>query len=61
MEVFNRWGELMWMTADPNVGGWNGMQTGGAEALTGAYVWKLQMKKMNGQLVTKTGSLNLIR
>ena len=61
MEVFNRWGELMWVTDDPNVGGWNGLHAGGAEALTGAYVWKLQMKKINGQLVTKTGSLNLIR
>lgn len=61
MQIFNRWGELMWMTTDPNASGWNGMHVGGAEALTGAYVWKLQMKKMNGQQITKTGSLNLIR
>ena len=61
MEVYNRWGDQMWMTQDASSGGWDGMTKGGAEALMGAYVWKLQMKKENGQRITKTGSLSLIR
>jgi gliding motility-associated-like protein len=61
LEVYNRWGDQMWMTQDASSGGWDGMTIGGAEALMGAYVWKLQIKKENGRRITKTGSLNLIR
>jgi gliding motility-associated-like protein len=61
LEVFNRWGEQMWMTEDPSTMGWNGMHVGEIEVVPGAYVWKLQMRKSDGQLMTKSGSLNLIR
>tara|TARA_B110000503_G_C7138372_1_gene409827 strand:+ start:846 stop:1913 length:1068 start_codon:yes stop_codon:yes gene_type:complete len=61
MEVFNRWGEQMWLTEDAQTTGWDGQQIGHVEALHGTYVWQLQMREENGQVVTKSGSLNLIR
>jgi gliding motility-associated-like protein len=39
-KVFNRWGQLLYITSDPN-GGWDGRNDGKAEEM-GTYVWQLQ-------------------
>ncbi len=42
LEIFDRWGELLFTTNDP-AQGWDGM-VGGMEAMDGIYVWQLEYR-----------------
>ncbi|MBU0488481.1 MAG: PKD domain-containing protein [Bacteroidetes bacterium] len=59
LNIFNRWGELIFESDDVLVG-WDGYYR---EKLCkqDVYVWKVRAKFSNGKTVTKTGDLTLIR
>lgn len=61
LEVYNRWGELVFQTNDPQEG-WDG--TFGRQKLKaqdGSYVWKLQFEWRDYKVYPATGHVNLIR
>jgi gliding motility-associated-like protein len=61
LQVFNRWGELIFATDDPLVG-WDGTFNSNAEkAQDGTYVWKLQFSWFDYKIYPAEGHLNLIR
>jgi gliding motility-associated-like protein len=48
-DIYNRWGEAIFSTKDPD-DGWNGsVKGGGYYAQDGVYAWKLRVKTNNGQ------------
>ena len=57
--IFNRWGELLFESNDPNIG-WNGYYR---EQLCkqDVYVWKAKGKFINGKTFFKAGDVTLIR
>ena len=59
LSIFNRWGELLFESNDPNIG-WNGYYR---EQLCkqDVYVWKAKGKFINGKTFFKAGDLTLIR
>jgi gliding motility-associated-like protein len=59
MYIFNRWGELLFKTADKNVG-WDGYYNGKL-CPQDVYIYKLNLVFGNGQKSTRTGDVNLIR
>jgi len=59
MLVFNRWGVLLFETRDQNRG-WDGYYNGKLCAQD-VYVYKLTASFSDGQKVTRTGDINLIR
>jgi gliding motility-associated-like protein len=59
MMIFNRWGEMVFVTDDINVG-WDGYYQG--ELLQqDVYVYKIEARFLNGRDVVKTGDVTLIR
>lgn len=56
INIYNRWGELIYASEDPSFG-WNGLSTEGQEVPVGAYVYKLQYtyhgkeEEINGNVV----------
>lgn len=59
MQVFNRWGEMLYETYDKNTG-WDGYYKGKLAAAD-VYVYKLDLKLNNGQRVTRLGDVMLLR
>ena len=58
--VFNRWGEIIWETHDPN-GRWDGTYNG-KKCQDGVYTWKIQFSVFgNDGRITDRGHLSLIR
>ncbi|MBK9275243.1 MAG: PKD domain-containing protein [Flavobacteriales bacterium] len=57
--IFNRWGEVIFRTSDPNTG-WDGTY-GGARAQDGVYVWKLRYSDGNNNELEKVGHVTLLR
>jgi len=63
MVIFNRWGERVFYTNDPNEF-WNGTlnNNGGKnDGLPGAYIYKVTAKEVNGRVREYFGHVNLIR
>nr|WP_067060751.1 PKD-like domain-containing protein [Mucilaginibacter sp. L294] len=75
MQIFNKWGQLIWQTTqlDSNgepVDGWDGTFKG-APAQQGVYIWQITAKFLNGadwkgmsyngSLPKRSGTINLIR
>jgi gliding motility-associated-like protein len=58
MQIFNRWGRLIYETADPNKR-WDGKQDG-EMALTGTYVYRITASGPTGTRQTREGNFNLI-
>ena len=58
-EVFDRWGNRVFETADKNIG-WNGMYKGQAMN-TGSYVYYLTASMYDGTTVSKKGNVSLVR
>jgi len=58
-EIFNRWGELVFVTIDFNQG-WDGYYKGEL-AQKGVYIWKIYAKLNNGKIFNKTGDVTLLR
>lgn len=60
MQIFDRWGGLVFSSADPNVC-WDG-DVRGKPAATGVYVWVLEMETQAcAELQTLKGDVTLIR
>jgi len=59
MEIFNRWGQKIFQTNDPETG-WDGMYSGQL-APQGVYVYKVSGRYLNGREYRKTGSVMLVR
>jgi gliding motility-associated-like protein len=57
--VFNRWGQLVYST-DRIGEGWNGRVNGKMQD-SGAYVWMVQGTTYTGRIVSKSGTVILIR
>ena len=60
-DVFSRWGELLWNMEAGEDRGWDGNVLGAKQATPGMYIWKLEAKELNGTILTRSGSINLIR
>lgn len=58
MEIFNRWGELLYRTEDGTP--WNGMYQN-SPAQEGVYVYKINLTLQNGQTLNKMGTFHLLR
>jgi gliding motility-associated-like protein len=59
MQIYNRWGELIYNTYDRNRG-WNGKQYG-ADAPVGVYVFRVTAVDINNKKTNKVGNLTLLR
>ncbi|OFY18145.1 MAG: hypothetical protein A2W98_07535 [Bacteroidetes bacterium GWF2_33_38] len=58
-EVYNRWGELLFVSEDINIG-WNGYYRGEI-CKQDVYVWKVTGKLSNGESFFKSGDVTLLR
>lgn len=59
MEVYNRWGELLFVTEDQNQG-WDGFYKGQLSSQD-VYVYKVKMKFLSGNSIVRTGDITLLR
>ena len=59
MEIYNRWGELLYETEDQN-SGWDGYYRGQLSSQD-VYVFKVKMKFLSGNSVVRTGDVTLLR
>jgi gliding motility-associated-like protein len=59
-EVYSRWGQMIFSGSGEDVN-WDGQNSDGSPVESGSYVWKLNVLDPQGQLVSKSGSLSLIR
>jgi len=57
--IFNRWGQIIFETKDPNAG-WNGTYKG-EDAQLGVYTYLIQFRNPEGVLITKRGTVTLLR
>lgn len=57
--VFNRWGELIWWSADLG-GRWDGTYQGNQSPID-TYVWKVRAREIAGEVHERVGHVNLIR
>jgi gliding motility-associated-like protein len=58
--IFNRWGEMIWETHDPNVG-WDGTYNG-KPVQAGAYTWIATVKELYSDRKQKfNGTINLMK
>jgi gliding motility-associated-like protein len=60
VDVFNRWGQLVFSSASPNFG-WNGRSPGGEHVPEGTYFWTLECEGIKGGTVTRNGAVTLLR
>ncbi|OJJ15686.1 hypothetical protein BKI52_38025 [marine bacterium AO1-C] len=60
--VFNRWGEVIYVSRSQNDGGWDGTAHG-VESPNGTYVWRAIFEdvKNPGTLIKRWGRINIIR
>ncbi len=59
LEVFNRWGELIFMSEDLWVG-WDGYHRGTLVPV-GVYVYKVKARCATGEVIEKTGDVTLVQ
>lgn len=59
LNIFNRWGEMVFQTFDPERG-WNGRQKDGTKAPTDVYIYKFIMKDMLGKTNEFSGFVTLL-
>lgn len=59
LQIFNRWGELIFESTDINVG-WDGYYRGKI-CPQDVYVWKAFLKLNNGKIYNKTGDVTLLQ
>jgi len=57
--VVNRWGQLIYSTTELNKG-WDG-RSGGVEQPSGVYVWMIEGVTKDNKVITKKGTVTLIR
>ena len=57
--IYNRWGMIVFESTSPSIG-WNG-KLNGLEQNTGVYVYELEVTFTNGEKISKTGTVTLIK
>jgi gliding motility-associated-like protein len=60
MQIFDRWGTLVFESRDKNQG-WDGYDRNGNALPSGVYVYKLVLRLSNGERTTQVGDVTLIR
>jgi gliding motility-associated-like protein len=60
MQIFDRWGTLLFESRDKNIG-WDGYDKNGRALPAGVYVYKLVLRLSDGQRTTKIGDVTLIK
>jgi gliding motility-associated-like protein len=60
MQVFDRWGNLVFESNNSNVG-WDGYNKDGKLMPAGVYVYKLTLRLSDGQRTTQVGDITMIR
>lgn len=60
MQIFDRWGNLIFESRDKNIG-WDGYDKNGRLMPAGVYVYKMVLRLGDGQRTTKVGDVTLIR
>jgi len=61
LSVYNRWGQLVFSTDNPRRG-WDGVDfKNGSKEPIGGYSWNIQFKDYDANLVSRTGTLVLLR
>jgi gliding motility-associated-like protein len=60
MDIFDRWGNLIFQSKDRNIG-WDGYDRHGRLMPSGVYVYKLVLRLSDGQRTTKVGDVTLLR
>ena len=59
--IFNRWGQIIWESNDPELG-WDGVGPNGKLVESGTYVWRVEFKSIkNDERLVETGHVNLLR
>ncbi len=59
--IFDRWGQPLFETSDPDHG-WNGLFANGTEVPIGVYVWKLVVKdRITTNRIERVGHVTLVR
>ncbi len=59
LEIYNRWGELIFRTTDPKIG-WDGYYRDKLVTMD-VYVWKVNATCYNGEKIEETGDVTVIR
>ncbi|MBD3637102.1 MAG: PKD domain-containing protein [Crocinitomicaceae bacterium] len=59
-KVYNNWGEVIYETQDPNAAGWDGTYKGIDQPM-GVYVYTAVVTRFDGEEVTLSGDVSLIR
>ncbi len=59
MEIYNRWGEMVFATKDQRFG-WDGYYKGRLSA-QGVYLYKIELKFISGESTTRVGDVTLLR
>ncbi|MBL7946884.1 MAG: gliding motility-associated C-terminal domain-containing protein [Flavobacteriales bacterium] len=59
LEVYDRWGKMIWTTADLR-GRWDGTY-GGQDAPIDTYVWRVRAKEIAGDVIQRVGHVTLVR
>lgn len=60
MKIFNRWGQQIFETNDPNTG-WNGIMSNGQAASEDSYIYLISYIGNDGVTVDKTGNFVLLK
>jgi len=60
MKIFNRWGQQIFDTNDPNIG-WNGVMYNGQMASEDSYIYHVSYQGNDGVMVDKTGTFVLLK
>ncbi len=60
LQVFNRWGGVVFLTTDP-AAGWDGTGQDGQPAASGTYLYTLRYTATEGQIRERAGTVNLLR
>jgi gliding motility-associated-like protein len=60
MKIFNRWGQQIFETNDPNTG-WNGIMSNGQAASEDSYIYHINFIGNDGVSVDKTGNFTLLK
>jgi hypothetical protein len=58
--IFNRWGQVIFMTESP-IEGWSGYVDGGKLAETGTYIYMVELHDGNGIEIIKRGFVTLLK
>lgn len=60
LQVYNRWGQVVFETSDPN-SAWDGLDKNGKQVAEGAYIYTLKVVTFDNRNETQSGTITVIR